>query len=91
VVMNFERTLEFCDRFDALAFRALTRGEILLIVFRLFGRDHLALTAQCAHLLRRFQRTVELLLRGVEVQDALRALLVGKTGVGAHCCSVSRL
>ena len=46
----------------------------------LVGADDLALAAQLAHLLGRGQRAVEFLLVGIEVQDALRALVVLDAG-----------
>jgi hypothetical protein len=50
----------------------------------LVGRDHLPLAAQCAHLFGRLQRAVELLLRRIEVQDALRALVIAEAGIAAQ-------
>ncbi len=44
---------------------------------RLVGRDHAPVAAQLAHLRGRRRGGVEFLAAGVEVQDALRALVVG--------------
>ena len=44
--------------------------------YRFVGRNHLAFAAQLAHLLRGRFRCIELFLAGIEVQDALRALVV---------------
>ena len=51
-------------------------GQRRLDAHGLVGADDLALAAQRAHLLGRGQRAVKLLLVGIEVQDALRALVV---------------
>ena len=59
-------------------------GERGLDAHRLVGADHLALAAQGAHLLGGGQGAVELLGAGVEVQDALRALVVLDAGGGAQ-------
>ena len=51
---------------------------------RLVGADDLALAAQLAHLFGRAERAVEFLGVGIEMQDALRALVVLDAGVAAQ-------
>jgi len=53
-------------------------------MWRSAGRNHLALAAQLAHLLRGRFRRIELFLAGIEVQNALRALVVFKTQIAAQ-------
>jgi hypothetical protein len=55
-----------------------------LDLHRLVGRDHAAVAAQRAHLRGRCFGAVELFLAGVEVQDALGALLVLQAELAAH-------
>lgn len=59
-------------------------GEGGLDLHGLVGRDHLAFATQCAHLLGGLEGAVELILRRIEVQDALRALVVLEAGVGTQ-------
>ena len=59
-------------------------GQRGLDAHGLVGADHAALAAQGAHLLGGGQGAVELLLVRIEVQDALRALVVLQAGGGAQ-------
>ena len=59
-------------------------GQGWFDAYGLVGADHLAFAAQLAHLLCGAERAVKFLLVGIEMQDALGALVVLDAGVAAQ-------
>ena len=66
-------------------------GQGRFDAYGLVGADDLAFAAQLAHLLCGAERAVKFLLVGIEMQDALGALVVLDAGVAAQLLQAARL